>query len=1486
MGSYPCSNCGSTADTATGCPSCGRTLEAEIADLSRTITRMQTRSKGMVEERAALMSRLQGAIAIRSLLQRAAARHEGAIPTPRISRVLPVPGKARPMDMPVKRVRTKPVDTPVGLATTTLPRQVPAGRRLRQEPPPPTTPAPPPTTPSPPGHPHHPPETSVRESQNVVLAIGAIVMAIAVILTPFFYGSLGGGARVAILGILTAVTIAAPLFLSRSGLVTTSEWISPLGLLLVLLDGQELWHAQIRHTSLSAYTYAGLVMIVAAGVSAVYQRVSGLAVPRFATVVLVQPIPALLLYGFIHTLTAWAAMLTLVAAADLIVAREISRDGLHGKYLPLAVRALQELVNAGALVVGAIALLHVHHTWPSVAAGATVVAAAVVALAAGLLFVHKPLPDISAGVATLAAIGGFGRMGALAVPGWGLTATGLAILACAVGVRLLPAFARTGAQIGGGIAALVTVGDVVRRGWPALTAPIRATMPAWRADLHGYVGTVAREAGRHTGQLVPAALLITAAAVVLLPRAWRRSGFVVGIGIAAILAPGALDLPWWPGLLLGGIVALLIGVLTVGATTETDSWIGIGSAFVVGAYAAGISIAHPAGQAVLLGLLTIGGAFIAAYGSTAVGIVGIAPDRRTIEAAWGSAAFALPGAVAAATAIPAPHGAVVAEAVIAATFIAVAATLSAAAIAQVAWRRPVQLVTGGATLGALATSIATVRTPHLASVDIVIGVALLASGVLLVFAPSLPSGFRPTGGGRLRVDSLDGEEVAAAAVTVASIAALARVTALVAPGYFLVIVAALVLAIAAGTRSLPAEWRRGPVLGGGIVGALIAAACGYAAIDVAVSAVRMNLPIWHANLSDWAGRLTAHTVSLAHGPQVAIALLLIAAAARIVLPKRAAATAVAISLGLAVLILPETLHTSWWGPLAFSGVGATVAGLVAAASTDRVIGMARAGVATLLFANTIAASLITAGNTASTLIVSAGINASVAAMGIRTLRRVRAASTDPDDMHLVLIAGGALAGSILTFAGGTGTIAAALHAPLTVVLTAAMAGLGLALAAIAPLANRLEPVLLHVTGAIAIGGLVISLSEAVHFSTAGVFASFAALLSVLSEVMRYSVDHAIEVDGDGVPTRRIPRRVGMIVGWFPRRTEVLLAAGPATTLAIASVAPTIVAALIGPYRWVGMIWRGAPVTFHEQLGAFTGLVGAPAGALTALVLVATATAGAIGFGGSRDLMLARAVAVVTPGIAICLLIAPYLVRAAWPAGALAALAVATISGLALTLIEPPIDLNTNSSLRFARNLVVVICALSTGAGLAGSLAAEPMTIAALTIATITGAVAAGYGREPVSRIAGWIVTATAGQLLMLVICLVANLPAEDAAFAVGAMAGALLTVAALMPRLRRPENLTENITVEVSAYAGAVLGLILAARSIPHLAVFLAAWGAVLGIATARPQRPPLYRSALMWFGAAHELGAWILLMVFTRVAVPEAYTLGVAAVALVTGWI
>ena len=1498
MGTYPCSNCGATADTATGCPSCGRRLDAEIAEMDRAILSMQIRSKTMAENRAALMGRLQGAIATRALLLRAAAREGGT--SAKRARIMTSTGRSLAPDVAVSlpsagrrsgATTTTTVTSPAG-APPTAPRQSTRSSTTRTTSdgsgssattmrPGPAGDSPADTDAHPPSH---PPETSPRENQNIVLGVGAVVMAIAVALTPFFYGSLTAPVRALILTVLTVLTIAAPIYLSRIDLVTTSEWISPLGLILILLDGRELWMAQVRHSGLSATTYAGLVLIVATLVAAGYQRVTGLAVPRLATIVLIQPIAALLLYPWLSDRAAWAAILALVAAIDLIAALRIHRRDLHGTTIRFAVRTLQELVNLGALTLAAIALIHAHSPWAAVRAGATVLVSAVVALAAALLFRQRPLADVLAGVAIVAVIGGFGRIGALAVPGWGFTAAALAAAGCAIGIYLLPPYARIGAQIGGGTAtAVITIGILVH-GWGALTAPVQASMPAWRANLDDYVATVTRGAGHHTGQLVPAVLLLAAATAIMLPAAWRRDCALIGVAVATILAPGAWRLPFVPAVVVCALIALLVGAFTLTARSLMDSSIGISAAFAIGAYATLLAIASSGGQALLLGVLSLGGAAIAAGGASLVRATGAEPDGRTIEAAWGGAAFALPGAIAAATAVAAPSGAIVAEAVISSTFVAVAATLTGAAITQVAWRRPIPLLVGGAALGALATAIASIRTANLAPADVIVSLALLASGVLLICAPLLNTGFRPMGVGRLRIESLDGEEVAAAAVTCASIAALARVTALVAPAAFLVIVACLVLLIAAGTRALPSAWRRGPLVGGGVVGALVIAAAGFAALDVTIVAARLNRPIWHVHIAGWADRLADGTIDLAHGPQALVSLLLIAGAGAIVLPRRPAAITIAVSLGLAALVAPATLHLGWWGPVLISGGGATMAGIAAAASTDKVIALGRGGVATLLFANTIAASVVASGTTAFTLITSSIICGAVTATGIRTMQRLRAAEQpEPEPQYLVLISGGALAGAVLALAGGTACLAATIHEPYTNVLTAAMAGLAIALVIIAPLARRLEPILPQVSVAISVGGIVIALAAFGNFTTAGVFASLAALLSIMAEVMRASVARARAAEGMATPVRR---RVGIVIGWFPQRTEVLLAAGPATVLAVASVAPTIVAALAGPYRWIGMVWRGAPPTQTSELGVFHGFVGAPVGLLTAIVLTIMATVGVIGFGGSRDTVMARAVAVITPGLAICLLIAPYLLRVAWPAGSLAALAVAAISGLGLALVEPPADFDRSSPLRFARNLVVVICALSAGAGLAGSLAAQPMTISALTIATGTGAVAAVYGREQVSRVTGWIVTATAGQLLALVICLVGQVKPYDAAFVVGAVAAALLIVAALLPRLHRPENLTENVTVEVSAYAGAVLGLVLAARSVPHLAVFLGAWGAVLGIATARPERPKFYRSVLMWVAAAHELAAWFLLMKFERVGVPEAYTLGIAVIALITGWI
>jgi len=251
-----------------------------------------------------------------------------------------------------------------------------------------------------------------------------------------------------------------------------------------------------------------------------------------------------------------------------------------------------------------------------------------------------------------------------------------------------------------------------------------------------------------------------------------------------------------------------------------------------------------------------------------------------------------------------------------------------------------------------------------------------------------------------------------------------------------------------------------------------------------------------------------------------------------------------------------------------------------------------------------------------------------------------------------------------------------------------------------------------------------------------------------------------------------------------------------------------------------------------------------------------------------------------------MLITPAALRMAWPAGTVAAVLVAVLAGLAVALTATPRDPNAEAPLRYARLLVMVICLLATAAGLTGSLAARGITIWALAMALGAGVIAALAGGSRTARIAGWLVTAAAGQSLALVVGLVAGLAVYWSGFLVALVAAAMLVVAALLPRLRRPEAVPETITVEAGSYAGAVLALLLASRSLPHLAVFACAWGVVLSIAAARPNRPRLYRNGLIWFATGHEVLAWWLFMDVSRVHLPEAYTLAVAAAALVIGYL
>src|SRR5262249_43590331 len=131
------------------------------------------------------------------------------------------------------------------------------------------------------------------------------------------------------------------------------------------------------------------------------------------------------------------------------------------------------------------------------------------------------------------------------------------------------------------------------------------------------------------------------------------------------------------------------------------------------------------------------------------------------EAALGGAAFAFPGAVAFATAALAPVNPAPGP-ILAASYLAVAGTLSATATARGARATPSPWPRLGATLGAIGGAVVAFTAPHVVILDKGVAVLLLIGAVLLVVAPSMDVG------GRL-VSGLDGSDVAAMGVTTAAI---------------------------------------------------------------------------------------------------------------------------------------------------------------------------------------------------------------------------------------------------------------------------------------------------------------------------------------------------------------------------------------------------------------------------------------------------------------------------------------------------------------------------------------------------------------------------------------------------------------------------------------------------------------------------------------------------------------------------------------------
>ncbi|SCL27962.1 hypothetical protein GA0070616_3600 [Micromonospora nigra] len=1519
MATFQCPSCGREIKPAVRCPRCGAhqpQWAAHLADIERSIAELKARDAAIAKEQKQIASKMQAA-----LFQRDTLAHAGQTGDDRLRQA------NRPRRVLRRRAGRRPPPNAT-TTTTTGPPRVPR----QGPPPPPDEPAPHPTaTWLDADDPEHPPEASSREVQNIPLGLGGLLLGVAaVVFAAVATSSMDALARLGILLLATVLLLLAPPVLARRGLTSTAETISAVGLLLVPLAGYALWAVdRIGGGDASGATFAGLIFAVTAGVSVAYAIWTGLRAPRFATVLAAQPVLPLLAYDRVAGPAGWALVLSTVAVLDLWLARSaITLDRPVRADLPTApvspaaprqrqgdgrpegapeergevldptvgetptapptrpvpwLRELTWMLHGVAvtlaLAYAVTALLRAGTVPAATGAGAALLLAAGVCLAGTMVLRRPPLPDLGAAVFTLAVIGALGRVASVALPGRSLLLIAAVITLTGLAVRAVPEAARRGPQFASAIAltvaGVVVAGGALRAG----VAPVRAALPAWAADLDRYPAELAAAVGPAAWQVAASAFLLTVAAVLALPPEIRREFAVVGTALTAMAVPASFGLGWtaapWPMVL----AAVGIGVVGLSAATTRAALAHAVAAAGVGLLGAGAGLARPALTCAVLLVLFVAGVAVAV--APRVRLAGAAADTVSAWAA-GGAAFALPGAVAAFVAAtvpahPTPTPAELREMtvpVLAASFLAVCATLGYAAVVQVSQRHIPMPLAAGTGLGTLVVTAAAFGAPGATVADAWVGALLLVAAVLLFLAPSIDAGRRSD-------LTLDGSDLAAAAVTAALVAALLRIGAVLAPGGQLAVAAGLVLVVAVAARAMPEQWRRGPVLGLAVGGLLVGVLAGWMALRGGLGVLATPGPIWAGDLSGWPAAPTGGATW-----QAPVALALLAVAAGILLPPPWRYDVSGVAAVLATVGAPAAFDLPWWSPVLVGAMVATVYGMAAVASVDPRAGLSRATVAGVVALHAAGAGLVRPWTTALALGSIALIGFVVAALA-RSLAEplVDDLSTEGMPPHLAQIGGVAAGAALFALPGAVAALAAEFgHSP-QVVLTASLAASSLGLAAVAAVRRQVPQFLPWASAAVVGGATVTAVAAVLSGLPLGVYAAAAALLGVLAELVRGATEPpelasrpvrhwAVLLDG---AMRRLPEDDSRRRWGVSPAAGALAAAALPTLLALVSLTPALLVALVEPYAALGRVWQGPP----PELRIPPPDAADPTHVLTALLLTATAALAATGFSGGRR---SRAVPVVLPGAAVTLLITPIAVGNGWPASALAALAVFTVSMLGLALTPPPALVERARSLRLARVLVFAIGLAAGGAGLAGSLATRELTLFTLGGAVGVGVVAALFGSTQRARILGWLFASLMAQLFVLTAALVAGLAAVWAAFGVLAVGAVLQVFAATLPRLRRPEAQREAATVEWSGYAAALIALALAFDSPGHVAALLAAWGAVLGLAAVRPGRGPAERRILFWGVVLCEITAWWILMRVADVALPEAYTLPFAALALLVG--
>ncbi|HEY8471990.1 MAG TPA: permease [Natronosporangium sp.] len=1276
------------------------------------------------------------------------------------------------------------------------------------------------------------PETSASSIQTIMLGLGALLLGIAsIVFVGVAITELEPGSQVAILLAAAVLFLSAAPAVASRGLTATAETLAAVGLLVFAVAGYPLWNSGAID-GIPGTVYGALVAASTAAVGYGYHYLSRLAVPAWAALLALQPVLPLLAADLVTGPAGWTLVFTLVAAHNVGLSA-IARQRLL-QLLGLILHGLAVAVAVGCALAG----LFLAASLPVAAPAALMLVLATGLGVIGAIGSSRPaLIDLAAAVLTLAIITAGSRLVAMALPGRALLPIALIATATTLAGLLLPKPYRRGPQRAS-IYALAAIGVVVAA--LALRAGAAAVVwPPWPDHLAGYQRDLAAAVGTTGWQLAVTAAAATVGVGFSLPRSFRREVTAAGAALAALSAPASLGLPPVVGAWLLVLTAAGLAITGLSAEANRGAVCHLAAAGLTGLTGVGVSLASPSLTAAILAALTVLGIFVASLRLPGE------PAALVSDWAAGTATVTLPAAAATAG----YAGGYATAEVLAATFAAVCASLGYAAIGQLRDRAAPAQVRAGAGLAAFGTAIGALATGAEA-IDLGIALLLVAAALAVLAAPRVDAIRHP---GR----AYDGAELAAAAVTAAVVATLARITALLLPisgsNAGLATAAILVLVVALGTQLLPGPLRRGPHLGIAVVGGLVGVVAAAAALVSAGQTLVVMSPVWHAELTDWPP--TGTVAGLTWAAPLALGLLAITGA--LVLP---APLNHHVSAGLAVLATvgaPVPLGLDWWAPALLSvavasGYAVAAAGLSARAAAAR--GLAAATLA-------LYATFASLGRP--------WLTAAVAGVGVLVGSVTAAAAlgrTAPDPR--LRVGGTAVTATLLALPGGLGALAVTNGEDRGVALLAALAGTSLGLALLAVLRRPFADYLPYGTVGItagATGTALATLASPAH--PTGVYAAAAVLLAVLAELVRAEErrSRAARIGRAAMPRTTVTPPMG-----------ALLAATTPAVLALLAIAPALTAALVTPYQTLGQIWQGPPPALVN-----TATVPATS-VLAALLLTLAAALAAVGFGGA---VTRQAVPLVAPGLAVTVLIAPAAFGAPFPVGTVAALAVFTISMLGVALTPPPPPTRDARALRAARLVVLGIGLAAGGAGLAGSLADPQLTWGTFGGAIAVGATAALGGRTRSGRLLGWLGATAAAQAFALTTACLVGATRPQAGFALLAVAAVALLVAARLNRLRRPAAAPELAAIEwLGGYVSLTFAVVLAVGSLADVAAMLIGAGTVLGVAALRPGRAELERRIHWWIAAIAEVvAAWIIMAQF-EVGLLEAYTLPFAAFALIVG--